>query len=551
MNPSDRFTELAGLQILARQMLDAGAHGVLPDEPADERVARRELGLSFLISFAVHFCLLLAMSFVIYQADGFAGRQQSVQTVLARTADDWPREEFAPIELLEREPEPEPLLVSPAPALEPSFAEVMTRPVEMDLPMAAIEPAAERRPAAPPASPPMKPDKGTKKANQRPPGKVGGQTMGDRDGGPPPNREAWMANQLVGRKGPLKGKLIRKMGGTDSSERAVGLGLKWLQAHQSTDGGWSFHHVLHVRCDCESPGMLSECRSAATGMALLCFLGAGHTHEEGDYIPEVRAGLEFLTQRGRKLGKGMVFAEAQGLIGNGTFYAHALSTIALAEALAMTEDQSLRPLVEDAVQFLVDTQNPTTGGWRYTAGDPGDTSVVAWQVMALKSAQFSRVSVPPKTLALAEHFLAQVTRDRGTVYAYQPGRQPTPSMTAAGLLSRLYLGTPRNQPLIKEGARRLAQFGPSPDDMYYNFYATQVLHHQGGREWEDWNERMRNALVRSQQQEGHATGSWDVTDPHGHSGGRLYQTALSILTLEVYYRHLPLNQTDRFLAEME
>jgi hypothetical protein len=31
-----------------------------------------------------------------------------------------------------------------------------------------------------------------------------------------------------------------------------------------------------------------------------------------------------------------------------------------------------------------------------------------------------------------------------------------------------------------------------------------------------------------------------VTDPHGNAGGRIYQTALSILTLEIYYRHLPL-----------
>jgi hypothetical protein len=31
-----------------------------------------------------------------------------------------------------------------------------------------------------------------------------------------------------------------------------------------------------------------------------------------------------------------------------------------------------------------------------------------------------------------------------------------------------------------------------------------------------------------------------VGDEHGSSGGRLMQTSLSLLTLEVYYRHLPL-----------
>ena len=78
--------------------------------------------------------------------------------------------------------------------------------------------------------------------------------------------------------------------------------------------------------------------------------------------------------------------------------------------------------------------------------------------------------------------------------------------------------------------------------MYYNYYATQVLHHWGGEEWENWNKVMREQLVKSQRRKGHAAGSWDVADSHGRSGGRLYMTSLCVMTLEVYYRHLPLYQ---------
>jgi hypothetical protein len=81
--------------------------------------------------------------------------------------------------------------------------------------------------------------------------------------------------------------------------------------------------------------------------------------------------------------------------------------------------------------------------------------------------------------------------------------------------------------------------------MYYNYYATQVLHHWGGPEWDRWNNTMREHLVRSQIRLGHAAGSWDVADRHGIMGGRLYMTSLALLTLEVYYRHLPLYQRDR------
>jgi len=51
---------------------------------------------------------------------------------------------------------------------------------------------------------------------------------------------------------------------------------------------------------------------------------------------------------------------------------------------------------------------------------------------------------------------------------------------------------------------------------------------------------MRDQLVATQIKDGAGAGSWNVTDPHGGAGGRIYQTALSLLTLEVYYRHLPI-----------
>src|SRR5258708_546940 len=77
--------------------------------------------------------------------------------------------------------------------------------------------------------------------------------------------------------------------------------------------------------------------------------------------------------------------------------------------------------------------------------------------------------------------------------------------------------------------------------MYYSYYATQAMHHWGQERWQQWNAVMREQLVASQEQEGDAAGSW-MTDrsQSSHMGGRLYTTCLSIMTLEVYYRYLPL-----------
>ena len=84
--------------------------------------------------------------------------------------------------------------------------------------------------------------------------------------------------------------------------------------------------------------------------------------------------------------------------------------------------------------------------------------------------------------------------------------------------------------------------------MYFNYYATQVLHHLGGSGWQRWNLRMRDYLVDTQEQTGHERGSWYFKEAWSDRGGRLYTTTLSILTLEVYYRYLPM-YGERFVEE--
>lgn len=355
--------------------------------------------------------------------------------------------------------------------------------------------------------------------------------------------EGMHEDHFAGRKGLAKGMLLKRMGGTDASEVAVAKGLQWLKNHQFPDGSWNFYHLFHPRCNCTQPGALQANTNAATAMALLAFLGAGQTHEDGEYQQEVKNGLDYLIAHGTPAGKGICYYGELG--GPQTYYTHGLATIALSEAHAMTSDPKLRPAVTGAVEFLAATQE-SGGGWRYSPGQPGDTSVVAWQLMALKSAQFSRITVSPRVFGGIDRFMHSVSSMRGSQYSYLPDRKdnPTASMTAAGLLCRMYLDWKDNGGL-QAGIRFLDQHGPEPEGMYYNYYATQVMHHWGGPEWERWNNVMRDHLINTQIQLGHGAGSWDVADRHGMVGGRLYMTTLALLTLEVYYRHLPLYQKER------
>jgi hypothetical protein len=220
----------------------------------------------------------------------------------------------------------------------------------------------------------------------------------------------------------------------------------------------------------------------------------------------------------------------------------------MCEAYGLTQDPKLKRSAQAAVNFIVKAQDPTGGGWRYAPRQAGDTSVVGWQVMALKSAQMSGLDVPPRTMKKAEFYLDGCMSNQDFGYGYV-GVGSTPTMSAVGLLCRQYLQAwgPAS-PRMRKGVENwiMKYLPPNGKNMYCYYYATQVLHHFGGDNWKKWNERMKTALIK-EQDDGktlrykHQLGSWSpVGDPHGDVGGRLMITSLSILTLEVYYRHLPL-----------
>lgn len=328
---------------------------------------------------------------------------------------------------------------------------------------------------------------------------------------------------------------VERGGGSEGSERSVVLALKWLAAHQERDGGWNFDHTRGpCKGQCSHPGMIPPSRNAATAMALLPFLGAGQTHKEGEYKETVQRGLTFLVQSA-KVNNGMADLSDAG----GRMYSHGMASIALCEAYAMTADPDLLQPAQFALNYIVFAQDPVGGGWRYEPKQAGDTSVVGWQLMALKSGHMAYLKVPPRTILGATKFLDNVQDEGGAKYGYtSPGASP--STTAVGLLCRMYLGWKHEEPALQAGVRYLTESGPS-ENMYYNYYATQVMRHYGGTDWETWNSKLRDEIIKAQDTKGHENGSWFYArDPWADRGGRLYCTSLATMILEVYYRHLPI-----------
>jgi beta-lactamase regulating signal transducer with metallopeptidase domain len=326
---------------------------------------------------------------------------------------------------------------------------------------------------------------------------------------------------------------------TDSSEKAIVTAMRWLANHQLHDGSWSFDHTLCPTCrgQCRNPGTLVESRNAATSLALLPLLGCGQTHLEGKYKTTIRRGLTYLVDHMRVGAQGSALNEH-----GGNMYAHGLASLALCEAYAMTQDKDLLAPAQAALDFISFAQDPKGGGWRYKPRDKGDTSVSGWQLMALRSGQMAGLRVAPLTVRRASAFLDSVQSDEGAAYGYIEPKHGTEATAAIGLLCRMYLGWKKDNPALQQGVKFLRRHGPSGSNMYYNYYATQVMRHWEGEEWTTWNRQMQDQLVHSQAKQGHEDGSWftGAGDNGAGPGGRLYCTAMAAMVLEVYYRHLPI-----------
>ena len=348
---------------------------------------------------------------------------------------------------------------------------------------------------------------------------------------------------LQGRGAASKAGMLASGGGTRSSEDAVQAALDWLARHQYPDGSWNFDFT-QSECNgrCDHPGdKYVQARAGATGLALLTYLGAGHTQQDGRYKRVVYNGVYALGNMIKLEKNGASFWDPQGRM-----YSHGIATMAICEAYAMTGDPALREPAQAAINYVCYAQDPNGGGWRYTPRQAGDTSVVGWQMGALKSGYLSQLSVPPIVVQKAGNFLDLMAYKGGARYHYDiGGADGHEACTAIGALCRMYMGAKKDDGGLKGAMECLSKRGPSKSDVYYNYYTAQTLfHYTGGKGpiWKKWNEKMRDQLVETQSQAGHEAGSWTPQPGagHGEAAGRLFTTALSTMTLEVYYRMMPI-----------
>ena len=350
-------------------------------------------------------------------------------------------------------------------------------------------------------------------------------------------------DDFANRVGAAKDFALKRTGGNLKTEAAVAAALKYLASSQGVDGAWDpistggGKERAPLGENRGGAGRRSE--TAITGMALLAMVGAGNTHQRGEYADEVYQGLAYLikTQRrdGSLSGKASVYAST---------YCHGIAALAMCEAAAITKDPSALTAAQRAVQFTNRMQHPSTGGWRYTPGDPGDLSQLGWQAMVLDAGHRANIRVDQRSVSKMQRFLRTVRAGKaGGLASYRPREAPSRTMTAEALATRLLVGDMVPQAEIDEAERYMLQQlpGAGQDNYYYWYYATLALHQLQDDAWDTWNEALQRRLLITQ----NADGSWPTSTTWGGYGGKVYTTSMAALCLETYYRHKLRSDQDR------
>lgn len=338
-----------------------------------------------------------------------------------------------------------------------------------------------------------------------------------------------MQGLFSGRNEAGRSALLRQYGGRwgEQTAQAVIRALEWLRINQNEDGSWAHG----------GPS------SAMTGLGLLTFLAHGETPSSERYGHTVRRAIRFLMDQQRDDGQ---FNDT----GGHHVYGNAIAAYALTEAYALTRIPRVRTAMDNAIQAMIDNQQPA-GGWDYgfSQGARRDTSVSAFIVQALKAAELAESGAEGihRSMDLALEDLRSVYNPEHGSFGYTSAGGRNLAMTAIGTLLFQLTGHGR-APEARAGAdlvREMARIdwdNPMRWDMYRTYYITQVMFQAGGGAWTAWNNQFAPQFLRNQNRDGSWTSpaaKLDAGSGREENYGPVYSTAFAALSLQVYYRILP------------
>ena len=346
---------------------------------------------------------------------------------------------------------------------------------------------------------------------------------------------------IFGSRSPgARGSALGRYGGGGHTEGAVLRALRWLKKNQEDDGSWSG----------TSGGGAGRAnvQSAMTGMGLLTFLAHGETPASPEFGQTVKKAIEYL------VGKNNSFPRP---------YQFPIATYALCEAFSMTKVPSIKAAAAQGIGVIISGQNPT-GGFDYelTPCARDDTSIMGWCAQALKAGKMAGIQNPGLDDAIEKAIKGFQKNYAGDSQMGGFGyiRPKASELTGVGVLCMQLLGA-QNEKECRGGLNRLIEkdtfaWPAHWKKVYYWYYNTQARFHEGGECWRAWNKQFSVPLVKGQtiiangiqDMNGKMVdiGYWETNNDRG---GRVMDTALCALMLQVYYRYLPTFQKPEDIAQ--
>ena len=310
--------------------------------------------------------------------------------------------------------------------------------------------------------------------------------------------------------------------------RTIDRGLVWLASQQSRLGHWAANNNRYP--------------TAMTAMAGIALLSEGSTTMQGEYASNVRRAVDYLVARSR----------TNGLIGDPDrddryTYGHGFSMLFLSQVLGEEEDTIRREQLIDvltrAVRFTGRAQTEA-GGWGYLSAkdghgfDEGSTTIT--QVQGLRGCRNAGIPVPNEIIEKAIGYIRKCSLDNGSggVQYNSRGGGGRPAISAAAIACLYNAGeydseyVPKLLEYCRKNLSNISNRGFGHWH-YAHYYFAQVEYREGGKNWENYRDRIFARIV----QEASTDGSWI----QGYIGP-VYTTSINLTILQLESAALPIYQ---------
>jgi len=309
-----------------------------------------------------------------------------------------------------------------------------------------------------------------------------------------------------------------KLGDAKATAEAIDAGIGWLVRHQDEAGGWSatqFQRHDPKTDVCTGTGKPDQ-DLLVTAWATSALLARGNTERAGEHSEALLKALRWLETQMQV--DGFVGAPEAG----NAVVAHALSCL----VMAAVKSSSNQPLPQQSLERLVALRLPS-GTWPAQPGETkGDAMATYWASLACSIGTAlggGRMDLEPTLSAMERGDLAM----------------PSPALEAT---LRIYAqrGPKTDARLVElrdSLGKQVPRWRDGPDATGMDFLdwhcGTFAMIGAGDAAWVKWCQSLREALVVHQRTDGAHAGSWDPVDRNGKQGGRVYATAVNVLSLSL------------------